>query len=135
MNSITQEDFDNHYEQVKHYVAIHQTATVSMLQRRFRIGYTSAAKMIDRMEEEGLIGPYTGSAPRRVFMPVPPEEKKPVLKTKFVLAVYSSHWGGWDHYPSEEECLETVRTHFPTLTFDDKPIEFKVEKLQWFEGE
>ncbi|MEE3607426.1 DNA translocase FtsK, partial [Bacillus altitudinis] len=39
-----------------------------MLQRRFRIGYTSAAKIIDRLEENGVIGPYEGSTPRKVLI-------------------------------------------------------------------
>ena len=45
-----------------------QTASVSMLQRRFRIGYTRAARLIDEMEARGIVGPYEGSKPRAVFM-------------------------------------------------------------------
>ncbi|WP_102346885.1 DNA translocase FtsK [Bacillus sp. Marseille-P3661] len=45
-----------------------QTASVSMLQRRFRIGYTRAARLIDVMEAKGIVGPYEGSKPRAVLI-------------------------------------------------------------------
>jgi S-DNA-T family DNA segregation ATPase FtsK/SpoIIIE len=44
------------------------TASVSMLQRRFRIGYTRAARLIDAMEARGVVGPYEGSKPRQVLI-------------------------------------------------------------------
>ncbi|WP_078391449.1 DNA translocase FtsK [Shouchella patagoniensis] len=44
------------------------TASVSMLQRRFRIGYTRAARIIDEMEAKGVVGPYEGSKPREVLI-------------------------------------------------------------------
>lgn len=43
-------------------------ASVSMLQRRMRLSYTRAARIIDSMEEEGLIGPYCGSRPREILV-------------------------------------------------------------------
>lgn len=45
-----------------------QTASVSMLQRRFRVGYTRAARLIDAMEMNGVVGPYEGSKPREVLI-------------------------------------------------------------------
>jgi S-DNA-T family DNA segregation ATPase FtsK/SpoIIIE len=50
-------------------LVVHQgTASVSMLQRRFRIGYTRAARLIDSMEANGVVGPYEGSKPREVLV-------------------------------------------------------------------
>lgn len=42
-------------------------ASVSLLQRRLRVGYTRAARLIDQLEEAGIVGPYEGSKPRLVF--------------------------------------------------------------------
>ena len=43
-------------------------ASVSMLQRRLRLGYTRAARLIDSMEEEGIVGPFRGSKPREILI-------------------------------------------------------------------
>ncbi len=43
-------------------------ASASMLQRRFRVGYTRAARLVDTMEELGIVGPAAGSKPREVIM-------------------------------------------------------------------
>ncbi len=53
-------------------------ASTSLLQRRFRIGYTRAARLMDLMEEEGVIGPPTGtSKPRDVFPQNPDDPERP----------------------------------------------------------
>ena len=43
-------------------------ASVSILQRRMRLGYARAARLIDMMEEEGIVGPYRGSRPREILI-------------------------------------------------------------------
>ena len=43
-------------------------ASASVLQRRFRIGYTRAARLVDMMEERGFVGPHEGSKPRSVLI-------------------------------------------------------------------
>ena len=45
-----------------------QQASVSMLQRRFRIGYNRAARIVDMMEERQIVGPQDGSRPRQVLI-------------------------------------------------------------------
>jgi DNA segregation ATPase FtsK/SpoIIIE, S-DNA-T family len=65
---------DDLYDEAVQLIAEMQTASVSMLQRRFRIGYTRAARLIDAMEERGVVGPYEGSKPRTVLIGKPSEE-------------------------------------------------------------
>ena len=47
-----------------------EQASVSMLQRRFRIGYNRAARLIDLMEERGIVGPADGARPRKVLLSI-----------------------------------------------------------------
>jgi DNA segregation ATPase FtsK/SpoIIIE, S-DNA-T family len=65
---------DDLYEDAVELIVEMQTASVSMLQRRFRIGYTRAARLIDEMELRGIVGPYEGSKPRVVLVAKPSEE-------------------------------------------------------------
>ncbi|MDI6582561.1 DNA translocase FtsK, partial [Bacillus subtilis] len=55
-SDVTYELYD---EAVELFVGM-QTASFSMLQRRFRIGYTRAARLIDAIEESGVVGQYEG---------------------------------------------------------------------------
>ncbi|MCC8079723.1 MAG: DNA translocase FtsK, partial [Oscillospiraceae bacterium] len=43
-------------------------ASVSMLQRRLKLGYSRAARIVDQMEELGVVGPFEGSKPRQIIM-------------------------------------------------------------------
>ncbi|WP_044642770.1 FtsK/SpoIIIE family DNA translocase [Risungbinella massiliensis] len=62
------DDFqDELFEQAIELVIDSKTASVSMLQRRFRIGYSRAARLIDMLEARGVVGPYEGSKPREVL--------------------------------------------------------------------
>ena len=60
---------DEFYNQAVDLVRRQQTASVSMLQRRFRIGYNRAARIVDEMEAKGIVGPSEGSKPRQVLVP------------------------------------------------------------------
>ena len=57
---------DELYEDAKRIVVQHQQGSISLLQRRLKIGYSRAARLIDEMEEEGIVGPPDGSKPRQV---------------------------------------------------------------------
>ncbi|TWT07534.1 DNA translocase FtsK [Planococcus sp. CPCC 101016] len=63
------EETDEIYDEAVQLVTEMQTASVSMLQRRFRVGYSRAARIIDQMEQRGVVGPYEGSKPRTVLVP------------------------------------------------------------------
>lgn len=61
---------DELYEAAKQIVVHNQQGSISLLQRRLKIGYSRAARLIDDMEEEGIVGPADGSKPRQVhFLP------------------------------------------------------------------
>lgn len=59
---------DELYEQAVQIILEAKQASVSLLQRRMRVGYTRAARLIDSMEARGVIGPYEGSKPREVLV-------------------------------------------------------------------
>ncbi|MFC6038349.1 DNA translocase FtsK [Paenisporosarcina macmurdoensis] len=61
------EQTDDLYDEAVQLVTDMQTASVSLLQRRFRIGYSRAARIIDQMELRGVVGGYEGSKPRQVL--------------------------------------------------------------------
>jgi S-DNA-T family DNA segregation ATPase FtsK/SpoIIIE len=46
----------------------HKQGSVSLLQRRLAIGYQRAARLIDQLEQEGIVGPYDGSKAREVLV-------------------------------------------------------------------
>lgn len=62
-----EEQTDDLYDDAVQLVTDMQTASVSLLQRRFRVGYSRAARIIDQMEMRGVVGPYEGSKPRQVL--------------------------------------------------------------------
>jgi len=61
-------DQDDLLDEAIHLVVQTQTASVSMLQRRLRVGYTRAGRLIDMLERRGVISGYEGSKPRQVLI-------------------------------------------------------------------
>lgn len=62
------DEVDEHLEDAISFVVDSEQASASLLQRRFRVGYNRAARLIDAMEERGIIGPPRGSKPREVLI-------------------------------------------------------------------
>ncbi|CAM4274761.1 S-DNA-T family DNA segregation ATPase FtsK/SpoIIIE [Paenibacillus endophyticus] len=62
------EMLDELYDQAVQIIIEAKQASVSLLQRRMRIGYTRAARLIDQMEARSIVGPYEGSKPREVLI-------------------------------------------------------------------
>ena len=66
-NEEEHEEEDDLFPDALKFVVQEQKASTSLIQRRFRIGYNRAARIIDDMEQRGYIGPANGSKPREVF--------------------------------------------------------------------
>jgi S-DNA-T family DNA segregation ATPase FtsK/SpoIIIE len=65
---VAEEMHDEMYDQAVAIVAETRQASISMIQRRLRIGYNRAARMVERMETEGIVGPADGAKPREVLV-------------------------------------------------------------------
>lgn len=59
---------DELFDEAVRMVLESNQASVSILQRRLRLGYTRAARLIDAMEEQGIVGPFQGSKPREILV-------------------------------------------------------------------
>ena len=62
------EEHDEYYDRAIELVVNKEKASVSMLQRQFRIGYNRAARLMDELEATGIVGPEDGSKPRKVLI-------------------------------------------------------------------
>ncbi|UQF11958.1 DNA translocase FtsK [Vagococcus lutrae] len=62
------ESQDELYQEVVEMVTEMESASISMIQRRFRVGYNRAARLIDELEANGIVGPSEGSKPRKVLI-------------------------------------------------------------------
>ncbi len=61
------DEYDEMYDQAVAIVTETQQASISMIQRRLRVGYNRAARMIEQMERDGVVGPADGAKPREVY--------------------------------------------------------------------
>ena len=64
---ISDEEFDEYFGKAVNFVVSKQKASVSMLQKQFRLGYNHASRIMDELEETGVVGPEEGSKPRKVL--------------------------------------------------------------------
>ena len=67
MRGTTDED-DPLYNDIVQFVIDTQKASASLIQRKFKLGYNRAARIVDLLEERGIIGPQNGSKPREVLV-------------------------------------------------------------------
>ena len=67
-NSVAVESKDELFVQAGNYVVEMGTATTTMLQRQFKLGYARAARLLDSLEESGIVGPFVESQPRQVLL-------------------------------------------------------------------
>ena len=69
-----QQEKDVLYPEALRVVVDTGQASVSLLQRRMRLGYGRAARILDMMEQEGIVGPIRGAKPREVYLKELPDE-------------------------------------------------------------
>lgn len=65
---------DDLYDQAVSIVRMENKATVSLLQRRLNVGYARAARIMELLEENGIVGPFAGSNPREVLPTDEPDD-------------------------------------------------------------
>ena len=71
------EEYDDPlYNEIVEFVISTQKASASLLQRRFKLGYNRAARIVDLLEERGIIGPPNGSKPREVLVQLDKSEEE-----------------------------------------------------------
>ena len=82
-NNLYEENDDPLYNDIVDYVVTTKKASASIIQRKFKLGYNRAARLIDLLEERGIIGPANGSSPREVLIGSKEnEEQEPMEETE-----------------------------------------------------
>jgi S-DNA-T family DNA segregation ATPase FtsK/SpoIIIE len=66
--SAEEEDYDDRYDEAVALVTKTRQASISKVQRHLRVGYNRAARIIEKMEQEGIVGPPAGAKPREVLV-------------------------------------------------------------------
>jgi len=66
-DEIDESEYDERYDEAVEFVSESGQASISMIQRRLRVGYNRAARMVEMMEKEGVVGPADGAKPREVL--------------------------------------------------------------------
>ena len=67
------DDYDKLFDDAVQLVALQRIASISFIQRKLKIGYNRAARIVEQMEGEGIVGPLEGTKPREIFVR-PPDE-------------------------------------------------------------
>jgi S-DNA-T family DNA segregation ATPase FtsK/SpoIIIE len=70
-DAVTEASEDELYDQAMEIVIRAKQASTSLLQRRLKVGYSRAARLLDDMEMRGVVGPADGNKPRKILVPIP----------------------------------------------------------------
>jgi S-DNA-T family DNA segregation ATPase FtsK/SpoIIIE len=63
------DDLDSLFEEAAEVIVNHQQGSASLLQRKLKLGYNRAGRIVDQLEATGLLGPHRGSKAREVIIP------------------------------------------------------------------
>ena len=66
---ISDDERDDMFEDAARVIVMHQQGSTSLLQRKLKVGYNRAGRIIDQLEDAGIIGPFEGSKARKVLVP------------------------------------------------------------------
>ena len=69
MADISKEERDSMFEEAARILVLHQQGSTSLLQRKLKLGYNRAGRLVDQLEAAGIIGPFEGSKARKVLVP------------------------------------------------------------------
>ena len=69
MADIANEERDSMFEEAARILVLHQQGSTSLLQRKLKLGYNRAGRLVDQLEAAGIIGPFEGSKARKVLVP------------------------------------------------------------------
>jgi S-DNA-T family DNA segregation ATPase FtsK/SpoIIIE len=72
---VMEDEDDEKFDEAVQVVLETGQASISMVQRRLRVGYTRAARLIDMMEMRGIVGPHIGSKAREILVSMPPNNE------------------------------------------------------------
>ncbi len=70
----SEDDRDPYFEEAARFLIEKEKGSIGMLQRNFKIGFNRAARIMDQLEEAGIVGPEEGTKPRRVLVKTMPQE-------------------------------------------------------------
>jgi S-DNA-T family DNA segregation ATPase FtsK/SpoIIIE len=62
-------DRDDMFEDAARLIVMHQQGSTSLIQRKLKLGYNRAGRLIDQLEAAGIVGPFEGSKAREVLIP------------------------------------------------------------------
>ena len=68
-NDFNMNDRDSMFEEAARLVVLHQQGSTSLIQRKLKLGYNRAGRIIDQLEAAGIVGPFEGSKAREVLFP------------------------------------------------------------------
>ena len=67
-NTVNIEDRDPLFREAAEVIVTAQQGSASLIQRKMKLGYNRAGRLIDQMEDAGIVGPFEGSKPRQVLI-------------------------------------------------------------------